>query len=90
MLEQCIFDAVEADEGRILFAFFEVIGAGIDAVVQFRQPLRGRCQTLVNGTGRQVQRLRLRQVAAGNCLIQRGHGFDQRAALSGQIHAELR
>ena len=60
LLEQAVFEAMEADEGRILLAFFEVIGAGIDAVVQLGQTLRGRGQTLISRTGRQVQRLRLR------------------------------
>ena len=59
LLEQCVFDAVEAAEGRILLAFFEVIGAGVDAVVQFGQALRGRGQTLISRARRYVQRLSL-------------------------------
>ena len=90
LLEQAEFEAMEADEGWILLAFFEVIGAGVDAVVQFCQTLRSRGQMLIRRACWQVQRLSLTQIAAFNGLIECGHGFDQRAALAGQIHTEFR
>nr|GFD54352.1 hypothetical protein [Tanacetum cinerariifolium] len=35
--EQTELDAMEAAEARILFAFLEVVGTGVDRVVQFSQ-----------------------------------------------------
>jgi len=90
LLEQRVFEAMETDKGRILLALFEIIGAGIDVVVQLGQTLRRRRQTLIGSTRRQVQRLRLRQITTGDRLIQRRRRFDQRAALNGQIHAKFR
>ncbi|VVN47910.1 hypothetical protein PS624_05980 [Pseudomonas fluorescens] len=90
VLELAEFETVETDERWILLAFFEVIGAGVDAVVQFSQTLRGRGQMLISRTRGQIQRLSLSQIAAFNGLIERRHGFDQHAALAGQVHTELR
>ena len=63
---------MEADEARVLLALFEVIGAGVDRVVQLGQALRGRGHALIGGAGRHVQRLRLAQVAGVDGLLQGG------------------
>ncbi|MNR01322.1 hypothetical protein D3C85_1171230 [compost metagenome] len=90
LLEQRVFEAMETAEVRVLFAFFEVIGAGVDCVVQFSQALSRRGQSLIRGAGRQVQGLSLAQVTGCNGLIECGNGFDQRRALAAQVDAELR
>ncbi|MCY1308479.1 hypothetical protein D9M70_584920 [compost metagenome] len=52
LLEQPIFEAVEADETRILLALFEIIGAGVDGVVQLSQALGGGGQSLISRASR--------------------------------------
>jgi len=47
-LEQAVFQAVEAAEGRVLFAFFKIVGTSVDRVVQLREALRCRSQALVS------------------------------------------
>jgi hypothetical protein len=39
--EEALFKTMEAAEGRILFALFVVVGAGVEAIVQFGKALRG-------------------------------------------------
>src|SRR5450830_1198898 len=87
---QAVLDAVEAAEAGVLLAFFVIVGAGIDRVIQFGEPLGGRGQTLIGGTGRGIERLGLGQVTGGNRLLQCIDGLDQRVALAAQVDAELR
>ena len=81
---------MEADKARVLFAFFEIVGAGVDAVVQFGQALCCRGQALVRLTSRYIQGLGLSQVACGNGLGQGINGLDQGIALAAQVNPELR
>ena len=90
LLEQAVFQAMEAAEGRVLFTALEVIGAGIDRVVQLGQALGRRGQSLVSLASRQVQGLGLGQVAGGNRLFKGADGLDQSATLAAQVHAKFR